>query len=232
MRAMILAAGLGTRMRPLTLTTPKPLLPVNGQPLISYHLARLARAGVRQVVINHAWLGEQIEAYVGDGSAWQLQVSYSAENPALETGGGIFQALDVLAPDGEPFLVINGDVLTDFPLQRLCARQPARGHLVMVPNPPFHPEGDFALAADGTLMVEPAMPRYTFAGLSVLNPALFAGCRPGAFPLAPLLQAALAQGQLSGELYQGCWIDVGTPERLHQAEQSLLASRILNNGNR
>lgn len=215
-RAFILAAGRGERMRPLTDHTPKPLLAVRGRPLIEHHLDALAAAGVREAVINLGWLGEQIRAQLGDGSRWGLRLAWSDEGwPALETGGGIFRALPLLG--AAPFVVVNGDVYTDYPLAALVARATplAAGdlaHLVLVPNPAHHPRGDFALQ-DGRV-VEPAPPQYTFSGLSVLHPALFAGCSAGAFGLAPLLRAAAQRGQVSAELHRGLWSDVGTQERL------------------
>ena len=217
MKAMVLAAGLGTRMRPLTDHMPKPLLPVAGRPLLEHHLLRLAAAGFREVVINHAWLGAQIEARFGDGAALGLRIVYSAEGQPLETGGGIFRALPLL---GEaPFLVLNSDIWTDYPLASLRERPLRRAHLVLVDNPDHNPQGDFELAADGAVRSLDAGQGLTFAGLSVLHPALFDGCADGAFPLAPLLRRAMAAGQATGEHYRGQWLDVGTPERLRQADE-------------
>ena len=211
MKAMILAAGRGERLRPLTLATPKPLLEVRGRPLIGWHLAALARAGVREVVINLSWLGEQIRNTLGDGAAYGLRIAYSDEGPEpLETGGGIFRALPLLGPG--PFLLVNGDVYTDYQPARLRAAPEALGHLVLVPNPPQHPRGDFAL--DAGRILEDGEPRYTYSGLAVLHPELFAGCSDGRFPLLPLFKRAIALGRLHGELYTGAWTDVGTPERL------------------
>jgi MurNAc alpha-1-phosphate uridylyltransferase len=208
---MILAAGRGERLRPLTMQLPKPLLSVRGRPLISWHLAALARAGVREVVINLSWLGEQIRAALGDGAAFGLRIAYSEEGPEpLETGGGIFRALPLLGPG--PFLLVNGDVHTDFDPGRLRRAPEALAHLVLVPNPPHHPRGDFVLA-DGRI-VEHGEPRLTYAGIGLLHPDLFAGCSDGRFPLLPLLRRAIALGRLHGELYSGAWSDVGTPERL------------------
>ncbi|SFD60276.1 Nucleotidyl transferase [Thiohalospira halophila DSM 15071] len=215
MRAMLLAAGRGQRMRPLTDTTPKPLLEVAGESLLARHLRRLAAAGIREVVINHAWLGEQVEAAVGDGRTWGLAVRYSPEDPALETGGGITAALPLLGED--PFLVVNGDVFTDYPFERLPQEPDGLGHLVLTPNPDHHTGGDFALeagrvrAAGGT--------HSTYTGIAVLRPALFAGCRPEPFPLGPLLREAAERGELAGELFTGEWNDVGTPERLSALRQ-------------
>ncbi len=216
MKAMLLAAGLGTRMRPLTDHTPKPLLPVAGKPLIVWHLERLAAAGFREVVINHAWLGDQIEQRLGDGGAWGVSIHYSPEPAPLETGGGILRALPLL---GEaPFAVINGDIWTDYPLAELRSLTPAGAHLVLIDNPDHHPRGDFGLEDGRVTERSEARPAFTFAGISVLHPALFAGCRPGAFPLRPLLSAAVAAGTASGEHYAGAWLDVGTPERLRRAD--------------
>ena len=220
---MLLAAGRGERMRPLTDTTPKPLLPVGGRPLIAWHLAALARAGVREVVINTAWLGGQIQQALGAGAAFGVHIRYSPEPwPALETGGGIFQALPLLG-DG-PFLVVNGDTWTDFDLgslRDLDAGSDAR--LVLVPNPPQHPRGDFVLQA-GRIVAEEG-PRLTYSGIGLYRPALFAGCQPGCFPLLPLLQRAIAAGRLGGQLHAGQWHDIGTPERL-AALDAELSSRV------
>jgi len=217
-KAMILAAGRGERMRPLTDTVPKPLLPVAGQPLITHHLAALADAGITEVVINHAHLGEQIEAALGDGRRFGITIRYSPEpTGALETGGGILQALPLLGT--APFVVVNGDVWCDYPLARLPRRPDGLIHLVLVPNPVHHPEGDFSLVAG---RVRPrADGGLTYSGLGVFDPALFAGCRPGRFPLGPLLQKAVADGRVSGEQWSGRWVDVGTPDRLQALEQAL-----------
>ena len=214
---MVLAAGRGERMRPLTDHTPKPLLEAGGQPLIAYHLTALARAGVREVVINHAHLGAQIEAALGDGAAYGLQIRYSPEEAALETGGGIFRALPLLGPG--PFIVVTGDVWTDLNLRHLRLADDDLAHLVLVANPSHHPAGDFALAGD---RVVPEVPvRLTFSGIGVYRAALFEGCAPGRFPLAPLLRPAIAAGRVSGELHSGRWTDVGTPERLAELDRAL-----------
>lgn len=223
MKAMILAAGKGERLRPLTLHTPKPLVRVAGVPLIEYHLRALAAAGFTEVVINHAWLGQQIEDYLGDGSRFGLSIAYSAEAEPLETGGGIFQALPLLGD--QPFALINGDIFTDYPLAEL--RRPLTGlaHLVLVANPSHHAGGDFCLR-DGQVSDAQAAPdSLTYSGMAVLSPALFADCQAGAFKLAPLLRAAMAAGQVSGESFAGCWVDVGTHERLAYVE-SLLEARV------
>jgi MurNAc alpha-1-phosphate uridylyltransferase len=208
---MLLAAGRGERMRPLTDQLPKPLLMVRGTPLIVYHLQRLARCGVRNVVINVAWLGDRIRAALGDGAAFGVSIHYSEEGAqALETGGGIFQALPWLG--SEPFLVVNGDVFTDFDFAALSIAPDAWAHLLLVPNPVQHPQGDFALE-DGRV-VETGSTQWTYSGIGLYRPQLFDGCQPGRFPLLPLLRRAIAAGRLSGEVYRGAWSDVGTIERL------------------
>ncbi len=217
LKAMILAAGRGERMRPLTDHTPKPLLTVGGQRLIEYHLAALARAGVREVVINHAHLGEQIEATLGDGDCYGVSIRYSPEPAALETGGGIFRALPLLGE--EPFLVVNGDVWCDYPFERLPVEPAGLAHLVLVDNPPHNPAGDFAL--EEGLVRSDGPSRLTFSGIGIYRPELFAGCSAGAFPLAPLLRAAMEQGKVSGEHYRGRWVDVGTPQRLAELDTEL-----------
>jgi MurNAc alpha-1-phosphate uridylyltransferase len=224
---MLLAAGLGTRMRPLTDHTPKPLLPVAGKPLLAWHLERLAAAGFVDVVINCAWLGEQIEAYVGDGASFGLRVRISREEQPLETGGGIFRTLPLLLAGGhddQPFAVINSDVWTDYPLQRLHDVRTTRAHLVLIDNPAHNPRGDFSLA-EGGLVAENGAPALTFSGISVLHPQLFADCSGDVFPLAPLLRRAMQAGLVTGEHYRGEWLDVGTPERLRQAGESALRLR-------
>lgn len=220
---MILAAGRGERMRPLTDTCPKPLLQAGGKPLIAWHLEALAAAGFREVVINHAHLGALLERALGDGARWGLRIAWSPENPALETAGGIAHALPLLG--SEPFLVINGDVFCDFPLARaltIAAQMQAARLLawcVLVPNPPHHPDGDFALA-DGLL--DAGRRSLTFSGIGVYRPELFAGLDPDApARLAPLLREAAARGRVGAELHGGRWIDVGTPERLAAVDAQL-----------
>jgi MurNAc alpha-1-phosphate uridylyltransferase len=209
--AMILAAGRGERMRPLTDAVPKPLLQVAGMPLIHRHVIALARAGVQRIVVNLAWLGAQIREYLGDGSRYGLPILYSDETPhALETAGGIFRALPALGP--QPFIVVNGDVYTDFNFDGLRLAQERDVHLVLVPNPPQHPLGDFGLEQD--LAVPVAAQRHTFAGIAVYRPRAFDGCVDGTFPLKPLLVRAMQARRCSAELYGGLWEDVGTPERL------------------
>ncbi|SFF38878.1 Nucleotidyl transferase [Fontimonas thermophila] len=213
--ALILAAGRGERMRPLTDHTPKPLVEVRGRPLIEHHLDGLHRAGIERVVVNLGWLGERLRAHLGDGARYGLRIDYSVEGwPALETGGGIYRALPLLGT--APFIVINGDVYCDYPLRQLVERAqnlPPNdlAHLLLVPNPAHHPNGDFAL--DGARVRDAGMPRHTFSGISVLRPDLFEGCRDGAFPLAPLLRKAIRADRVGGELYTGLWSDVGTIER-------------------
>jgi MurNAc alpha-1-phosphate uridylyltransferase len=211
MKAMVLAAGRGERLRPLTDHTPKPLLLVRGQPLIAWHLHALARAGVREAVINLSWHGAQLRAALGGGERFGLHISYSEEpEGALEVGGGIFHALPLLGTG--PFLVVNGDTYTDIDFARLSIAPHALAHLVLVPNPAHHPQGDFALRAG---LVEAAgEPRLTYSGIGVFRPELFAGCSPGRFPLLPLLRAAMAAERLCGERFAGAWTDVGTAARL------------------
>lgn len=209
--AMILAAGRGERLRPLTDTTPKPLLRVHDQPLIERHITGLARSGIRRIVINLAWLGAQIREYLGDGARYGVSIVYSEEHPrALETAGGIFRALPHLAPG--PFAVINGDIYTDFPFETLAIASGGDAHLVLVPNPPQHPQGDFGL--ERGLAVAEAQSRHTFSGIAVYRPEFFAGCTDGEFPLKPLLLRCMAAKRCTAELYPGRWEDVGTPQRL------------------
>ena len=218
MRAMILAAGKGERMRPLTLHTPKPLLPVGGKPLIQWHMEALQRAGFRQLVINHAWLGEQLEEAFGDGARLSLSISWSAEEQPLETAGGILRALPLLGT--EPFVLVNGDVWCDVDFARLGLPKGKLAHLLLVANPPFKQQGDFLLN-DGMVANpkgEDDCAGLTYSGIAVLSPALFDGLSDGPQPLAPLLRAAADKGLVSGERHAGRWIDVGTPERLQQAD--------------
>ncbi len=212
MKAMLLAAGEGRRMRPLTLDCPKPLLQVQGRPLLDYHLEKLAAIGVTEVVINTCWLAEQFEQHYSGKNPHGLRIHWSREAICLETGGGVFNALPLLGAD--PFLLINGDVYTDFDFARLLAIDVGLAHLVLVPNPPHHPQGDFALDTTRGLVNDQETPRFTFSGISLLRPELFDGQCAGAFRLAPLLLDAMKQGRVSGELYDGPWNDVGTPDRL------------------
>ncbi len=220
MRAMILAAGRGERMRPLTQETPKPLLEVRGHALIEYHLQALRAAGIRDIVVNLSWLGERIRSALDDGARWGVSIRYTEEGPEpLETGGGIFNALSLLGP--EPFIVVNGDVWTDFPFSRLTLATEATAHLVLVTNPVHHAPGDFSLE-NGRVM-HASGTTYTFSGIAMYRPVFFAGCTAGRFPLLPLLRRAINTGTLSGELYEGVWSDVGTPERLAQLQSGKIA---------
>jgi N-acetyl-alpha-D-muramate 1-phosphate uridylyltransferase len=208
---MVLAAGRGERMRPITDTVPKPLVPVAGRPLIGYHLERLARAGFKDVVINLSWLGDRISAALGDGWAYGLSITYSEEGPEpLETGGGVFKALPLLGPG--PFLVVNGDTWSDIEYGHLALEDGANGRLVLVPNPAHNTRGDFGI--DGDFVVERDVDRFTYSGVGVYRPEFFAGCSPGKFPMLPLLKRAIAARLLRGELHRGEWCDVGTPQRL------------------
>lgn len=211
---MILAAGKGERMRPLTLTRPKPLIEVNGRPLIEHHIRALAAAGITELVINHAWLGDQLEAALGDGRRLGASIRFSAEGEPLETGGGIFRALPLLG--SSPFVLVNGDIRTDFDFGALALPADCLAHLVLVDNPAHHPDGDFGLL-EGRISLETA-PRFTYSGIAVLHPRLFAGCTAGAFKLVDVLRTAIAAGRVSGERWPGRWVDVGTLERLAEAE--------------
>ena len=228
MHAMILAAGRGERMRPLTDHLPKPLLPVGGKPLIVWHLEKLARANIRDVVINHAWLGELLASHLGDGTQFGLNIRYSAETVALETAGGIAQALPLLGP--APFLVMNGDIWCDWDIQAAHALAESLklktqlAWLLLVPNPQHHPEGDFCLDATGKLSTVggPTSHRYTFSGIGIYDPALFKDVIPGqATKLAPLLRQAMATQQVVGAMHSGTWVDVGTPQRLADLDQQI-----------
>ncbi len=219
MKAFILAAGRGERMRPLTEHTPKPLLQAGGKALIVWHLERLAAAGFKEVVINHAHLGSQIEAALGDGAQWGLSIQYSPEPPgALETAGGIAAAQPLLGD--QPFLVVNGDVYCDIDFGRFL-KSTAKAHLVMVPNPAHHNSGDFSL--DGARVVYAhGEQTFTYSGVAVFAPAFFAEVKPGSImKLRPLLDAAIAAGTLTGERHAGRWVDVGTPQRLAELDQEL-----------
>ena len=205
-------------MRPLTDNRPKPLIPVAGKPLIQHHVERLAAGGIDELVINHAHLGAMIEDYLRDGSRWGVSIRYSPENPALETGGGIYNALPLLGKG--PFLVVNGDIWSDIDIAGLRLARDDLAHLVMVPNPPQHPRGDFVLNR-GRVMTTDGSTRLTFSGIGVYRPELFKACRGGAFPLAPLLRQAMGENRVSGNLHQGMWVDVGTPQRLMELERRL-----------
>ncbi|RMJ04625.1 D-glycero-alpha-D-manno-heptose 1-phosphate guanylyltransferase [Marinobacter litoralis] len=223
MKAMILAAGKGERMRPLTLTTPKPLLRAGGKPLIVHHLENLKRAGFQDVVINHAWLGEQIEQQLGSGEQFGLNLHYSPEGEPLETAGGIVRAMPLLADnDDDWFLVINGDIWTDFPLGQL--QPPADPNcdamLVLTDNPEHHPTGDFQLSPEGLLFSD-GDTKLTFTGISLLRRRLFSGFDDTAGKLGPVLRDAMAQQRVRGLKHSGQWIDVGTPARLEQLDTLL-----------
>lgn len=219
MKAMLLAAGRGERMRPLTLERPKPLLEVGGRPLIDWHLQRLAAARITEVVINVSWLGAQIEAHCGDGAGHGLKIRYSHEAEPLETAGGIIQALPLLG--SEPFVLANADTWADYEISRLLAvGVPAGGaHLVLVDNPEHNRDGDFTLG-DGRVR-RAVGDTLTYAGLGVFDPAFFDGCSPGKRPLLPLLERAIDRDRVSGEHYSGTWVDVGTPRRLEALDRAL-----------
>jgi N-acetyl-alpha-D-muramate 1-phosphate uridylyltransferase len=222
MKVMLLAAGRGERMRPLTDQRPKPLLPVAGKPLVVWHLERLARAGFRDIVINVSWLGEQIIQALGDGSRYGVHIIWSREPwPALETGGGLFNALPLLGD--APFLLVNSDVYTDIDFASLRMAPDDLAQLVLVPNPPHHLQGDFWLE-NGRIGNEGGE-RLTYSGISLLHPNLFAGAEPGRFPLLPWLLRALAAGRLGGQKHAGRWLDIGTPERLRELDAELASVR-------
>jgi len=215
---MILAAGRGERLRPLTDSKPKPLVELGGRPLIEYHLQALAAAGFREIVINQGHLGDQLPAALGDGRRWGVRIHWSDEQPeALETGGGIFQALPLLGRG--PFLVVNGDIWTRYDFSCLRAVKCDWAHLVMVPNPPHNRSGDFALTGARVRQKGPGM--HTFSGMAVYHPRLFAECRPGKFSVVPLLRAAMEDHIVTGELYCGDWNDIGTIERLQAIRAQL-----------
>jgi MurNAc alpha-1-phosphate uridylyltransferase len=218
--AMILAAGRGERMRPLTDQVPKPLLEIAGKPLIQYHIERLRDAGFRSIVINHAHLGQQIVDRFKDGADFGVRIHYSPEPPgALETGGGIRHALPLLGQGS--FLVVNGDVWCDYPFARLYREPPELAHLVLVDNPLHHPQGDFVLQAGR--VTDEGEQRLTFSGIGLYRAALFSDMPDAPFPLAPLLRRAMAAGQVGGEYYSGSWLDIGTPQRLAELDQQLRA---------
>ncbi|MDN3653621.1 nucleotidyltransferase family protein [Thalassotalea ponticola] len=219
MKVMILAAGRGERMRPLTDHTPKPLLKVCDKPLIEHHITRLKAAGFDQFVINLAYLGEQIEGYFGNGQNWGVDIAYSWElEGALETAGGIANALNLLG--NEPFLVVNGDVYCDIDYRQLCLPKHSLAHLIMVSNPDHHPAGDFSLV-QGKLRSEGNENRLTYSGIGIFRPALFTGLAEKKQALGPILRQAMLSQAISAEHYQGLWSDVGTPYRLQQLEQQL-----------
>jgi N-acetyl-alpha-D-muramate 1-phosphate uridylyltransferase len=220
MKAMLLAAGRGERLRPITDSLPKPLVRVGGRPLIAWHLTALARAGVREVVINVSWLGEQLRAALGDGRELGVRIHWSEEGPVpLETGGGILKALPLLAPG--PFLLVSSDIWTDIDFARIRITEDALAHLVLIPNPPHHRRGDFGL--DGERVVNRETDRFTYANVGLYRPELFDGFEPGRFPLLAVLNRGIAARRVSGEIHRGEWCDVGTPERLAGLEKRLRA---------
>lgn len=231
MKAMILAAGFGERLRPLTNDTPKPLLKIANKPLIQYHIERLAAAGVRDLVINTSWLGDQIESFLGDGSRFGVDIKWSRESDPLETGGGIRRALPLLG--GEPFLVVNGDVWTDYPLQNLVQREWTEemdAHLVLVPNPAHHSNGDFVLDSQQFVRY-PAEDQatFTFSGISVMRPEIFAMYSSASerFPIREVLAGGIRDGYVSGEVFTGTWWDVGTLERLEALNTLVTGSAVV-----
>ena len=223
MKAMILAAGMGNRMRPLTLHTPKPLLEVGGKPLIVWHIEKLQKIGVQEIVINTAWLGEKLVDALGDGSQFGVKILWSHEGQGLETAGGIIKALPLLG--NEPFILVNGDVWTtmDFAPLLNVQLQDDLAHLVLVENPVQHPQGDFTLAANKAYTFEQARSgeNLTYSGVAVMHPQMFDGLESGKRPLAPLLKQAMQQEKISAQKLQGVWVDVGTPERLNALDQQI-----------
>jgi len=229
MRAMILAAGRGERMRPLTDTKPKPLLKVGGSSLIEWHIRRLVDAGITQLVINHAWLGKQIEDHLGDGRRYGATITYSPEETALETAGGIARALPLLGED--PFLVVNGDVWCDwnpkkaFDIASVLGTRNLHAWLLLTQNPTHHPDGDFSLNDDGLLITRAGQEAFTYTGIGVYRPDFFTGVACDArAPLAPLLYQSIERNRIAGEYYNGTWVDVGTPQRLAELD-TLLSAR-------
>ena len=219
---MILAAGRGERMRPLTDETPKPLLRVGDHRLIEHHINALAAAGIKDLVVNHAHLGKQIVAELGNGSRYGIRITYSEEpEGALETGGGILKALPLLESD--PFLVVNGDIWTDYPFSRISNKVTGLAHLVLVKNPAHNPKGDFLLYGDQVYILEKGAPgqALTFSGIGVYRHALFRNLYPGRFPLAPVLSEAMVDNKVTGEYYEGDWMDVGTIDRLTELNKRL-----------
>jgi MurNAc alpha-1-phosphate uridylyltransferase len=216
--AILLSAGRGERLRPLTDTIPKPLCKVQGIPLIEYHLQHLSEAGFKRIIINHAHLGDQIRQALGDGNRWGLTISYSPEPPgALETGGGIYHCIQRFHIN-EPFMTVNADIFTDYPFAKLCLPKGSLAHLVLVPNPAEHPNGDFGLSTAGFL--SEASPRFTVAGIIGYHPELFAHCKPGRYSVMPVIRSHIANNQITGTIYQGLWQDIGAIERLAQVQQT------------
>ena len=219
---MILAAGLGKRMLPLTANTPKPLLRVGGRPLLEHHILNLKAAGFTELVINAAYLADQIIDFCGDGSRWGVQIRVSVEPEPLETAGGIVKALPLLGEG--PFLVVNGDIWCPFPFARLieCSPLDAGAHLVLVPNPPHHADGDFSLEQGRVHSKGPAS--FTFSGVAVYRPDFFSGLTAAKQPLKPLLDAGIVESKVTGEIYTGTWVDVGTPQRLKALDEACRAA--------
>ncbi|WP_417328931.1 N-acetylmuramate alpha-1-phosphate uridylyltransferase MurU [Halomonas cupida] len=222
MKAMILAAGLGKRMRPLTDHCPKPLLPVAGKPLIVHHLERLAASGIEEVIINVSYRADQIIEALGDGRQWGLKIAFSREEAPLETAGGISHARPLLGDS--PFVLINGDIWCDLDLSTLPALGDNLAHLVLVDNPPQHATGDFHLDSENRVQ-DSGGPRLTYAGIALLDPRLVDGLPEPCYPLAPLLRQAMAEGRVSGQHHHGQWVDVGTPERLRELDLQLSTTR-------
>jgi len=217
---MILAAGRGERMRPLTDNLPKPLLKVGGKMLIEYHLEKLKAAKITDVIINHAWLGSKIEQALGDGSRYGLNIQYSAEGEALETAGGILNALPLLTDadnKSEAFIVINGDIFCNYDFSTLPSSLSGLAHLVLVENPEHNPDGDFALT-DAAMVEQVGDNKKTFSGIGIYHPDLFQDYAAGKLALAPVLRKAMDQKQVTGEFYSGSWHDIGTPERLSELD--------------
>lgn len=227
MKAIILAAGVGERMRPLTDHTPKPLLRVAGLPLLEHHILHLVSAGITELVINVSHLAQQIVDYFGSGERWGASITYSPEEEPLETAGGIYQAMPLLG--NAPFIVVNGDIWIDFPFAQLTTypmRPGETAHLVMVDNPSQHPQGDFTLDDEGLVRVlEPGSTGLTYAGVGIYTPAFFAGMAPGKVPLRPLLDAAISSSSLGARYFDGLWADVGTPERLQALDEQVKPAR-------
>jgi len=220
MKAMILAAGRGARMRPLTDQTPKPLIRVGDKPLIAYHLIKLASIGVTEVVINISYLAEQIKAVLGDGRQYGVNIHYSYEPEVLETGGGIYQALPLLG--NQPFLVVSADIWTEYPFEKLPTQLNKLAHLVLVPNPDFHPKGDFT--CENSLLGLDGTNKYTFGNIGIYHPQLFANCKPGHFRLGDLLIENIKKQQITGEVYQGEWFNIGTVEQLNILQNKFVAN--------
>ena len=219
---MLLAAGRGSRLRPITDQLPKPLLCVAGKPLIIHHIEKLAAAGFNDIVINVSWLGDQIEQALGNGEKFNITIHYSREQTSLETGGGIFNALPLLGPD--PFFVINAVIYTDFPVASIPTHMNTLGHIILAKNPEHVPHGDYFLTNEGKICHQGQGLKFTFTGIGIYKPELFQDCVPGIFRLAKVFESAIAAQQLSGEIYQGLWCDVGTEARWHALEKSLTAS--------